>query len=80
MTGEDTSINLLDRPIIEKIDKESKESSSDELDFLEFNDVTKRAIKDVQLDKEPPKDLKSDEDEYQFVNQVVNPVAKIKPT
>ena len=86
LTGEDTGIKLLDRPVTEKIDEESEESekseesSSDEPDFLELNDATKRASKDVQLDKEPPEVLESDEDEYQFINQSVNPIAKAKPS
>ena len=50
------------------------------IDFLELNDATKKASKEVQLDKEPPEVLESDEDEYQFVNQVVNSVAKVKPS
>ena len=41
LTGEDTGIKLLDRPVTEKIDEESEESSGDELDFLELNDATK---------------------------------------
>ena len=80
LTGEDTSIKLLDRPVTEKIDEESKESSGNEPDFLELNDATERASKEVQLDKEPPEALESDEDEYQFVNQPVNPIAKVKPS
>ena len=80
MTGKDTGIKLFDRPVTEKIDKESEESSGDEPDFLEHNDATKRANKKVQLDKEPPEVLESDEDEYQFLNQVVNPIAKVKPS
>ena len=78
LTGEDTGIKLLDRPVTEKIDEESEESSGDELDFLELNDATKQASKEVQLDKEPPEVLGSDEDEYQFVNQPINPIAKAK--
>ena len=78
LTSEDIGIKLLDRSVTEKTDEESEESSGDEPDFLEFNDTTKTASKEVQLDKEPPEVLESDEDEYQFVNQVVNPVAKDK--
>ena len=80
MTNEDTGIKLLDRLVTEKIDEESEESLGDEPDFLELNDATKRASKEVQLDKEPPETLESDKDEYQFVNQVVNPIAKVKPS
>ena len=50
LTGEDTGIKLLDIPVTEKIDEESEESSGDEPDFLELNDATKRASKEVQLD------------------------------
>ena len=64
LTGEDTGIKLLDRPVTEKIDKEFEESSDDVPDFLDLNDATKRASKEVQLDKEPPEALESDEDEY----------------
>ena len=64
MTGKDTGIKLLDRPVTEKIDEEFEESSGDEPDFLELNDATKRASKEVQLDKEPSEVLESDEDEY----------------
>ena len=80
MTSEDTGIKLLDRPVTEKTDEESEESSDDEPDFLELNDTTKTASKEVQLDKEPSKVLDSDEDEYQFVNQAVYPIAKVKPS
>ena len=80
LTGEDTGIKLLDRLVTEKTDKESKESSGDEPNFLELNDATKRASKEVQLDEEPPEVLESDKDEYEFVNQAVNPIAKVKPS
>ena len=78
LTDKDTGIKLLDRLVAEKIDEKSEESSDDEPDFFELNNATKRASKEVQLDKEPPKAFESDEDEYQFVNQVVNPVVKVK--
>ena len=68
LTGEDTSIKLLDRPVTKKTDKESEESSGDEPNFLELNGATRRASKEVQLDKEPLEVFESDEDEYQFVN------------
>ena len=80
MTREDTGIKLLDRPVTEKIDEEPEESSGDEPNFLKLNDVTKTASKEVQLDKEPPEALESNEDKYQFVNQAVNPIAKAKPS
>ena len=51
----------------------------DELDFLEPNNATKKASKEVQLDNEPPEALEIDEDEYQFVNQAVSPIVKVKP-
>ena len=80
LTGEDTGIKLLDRPVTEKTDEETEESSGDKLDFLELNDAMKTASKEAQLDKEPPEVLESDKDEYQFVNQPVNPIAKVKPS
>ena len=80
LTGEDTSIKLLDRLVTEKKDEKSEESSGDELDFFKLNDITKTASKEVQLDKEPLEVLESDKDEYQFVNQAVNSVAKVKPS
>ena len=64
LTGEDSGVKILDRPVTKKIDEESEESSRDEPDFLEFNDATIRASKEVQLDKEPPEALESDKDEY----------------
>ena len=79
MTDEDTGIKLLDRPVTKKTDQESEESSGDEPNFLELNDATKTTSKEVRLDKEPPEALESDEDEYHFVNQAVNPIAKVKP-
>ena len=78
LTSEDTGIKLLDRLVTEKTDEESEESSGDEPNFLELNDAIKKASKEVQLDKEPLEVLESDENEYQFVNQAVNPVAKVK--
>ena len=76
LTGQDAGVKILDRLVTEKIDEESKESSNDEPDFLELNDATKRASKEIQLDKEPPEALESNKDEYQFVN----PIAKVKPS
>ena len=80
LTSEDTSIKLLDRPVTKKIEDEFDESSDDELDFIELNNATKKATKQVQLDNEPSKVIEPHEDEYQFVNQAINPIVKVKPS
>ena len=80
LTSEDIGIKLLDRPVTEKTEDESDKSSDDEPDFIELNNATKKATKQVLLDNEPSEVIKPDEDEYQFVNQAINPIAKVKPS
>ena len=81
LTGEDTSVKMLDREPLEE-DKEGKEeseeSSEDELDFLELNEAMQKATKEVRLEDNPPDLLEQDEDEYQFVNRPSSPVFKRK--
>ena len=64
LTGEDINIKLLDRPVTEKTEDGSDESLVDEPDFIELNNATKKATKQVQLDNEPSKVIEPDEDEY----------------
>ena len=62
---------LAREPIQEKKEgeEESEESSEDEPDFLELNEATQKATKEVQLEDNLPDLLEQDEDEYQFVNK-----------
>ena len=62
------------------MEDEYDEFLEDEPDFIELNNATKKATKQVQLDNEPSKVIKPDDDEYQFINQGVNPVFKVKPS
>ena len=67
LMGEDTSIKMLARePIQEEKEgeEESEESSEDEPDFLELNEATQKATKEVRLEDNPPDLLEQDEDEY----------------
>ena len=74
LTGEDTGVKILDR----QVENEFDQSSDDEPDFIEMNNATKKATKQVQLDNEPSEVIELDENEYQFVNQAINPIAKVK--
>ena len=56
----DTGIKILDREPIEE------EKEEEEPDFLELNEATQKATKEVQLDDDPPILLEANEDEYQF--------------
>ena len=57
LTGEDTGIKMLARePIQEEKEgeEEYEESSEDEPDFLELNEATQKATKEVWLEDNPP--------------------------
>ena len=50
LTGEDTGLKMLARETIQEekgSEEESEESSEDELDFLELNEATQKATKEV---------------------------------
>ena len=81
LTGEDTGLKMLARELIPKEkegEEESEESSEEELDFLELNEATQKATKEVWLEDHLPDLLEQDEDEYQFVNRPPSPVFKRK--
>ena len=81
LTGEDTGIKMLAKePIQEEKEGEekSKESYEDEPDFLELNEATQKATKEVRLEDNLPDVLEQDKDEYQFVNKPSSPVFKKK--
>ena len=81
LTGEDTGLKMLAKETIQEekeSEEESEESSEDELDFLELNEATQKATKEVRLEDNPPDMLEQDEDEYQFVNKPSSPVFKRK--
>ena len=81
LTGEDTDIKMLARePIQEEKEgeEESEESFKEEPNFLELNEATQKATKEVRLEDNPPDLLEQDEDEYQFVNRPSSSVFKRK--
>ena len=81
LTSEDTGIKMLARePIPEEKEgeEESEESFEEEPDFLELNEATQKATKEVQLEDNPLDLLEQDEDEYQFVNRPPSLVFKRK--
>ena len=81
LMGEDTGIKMLNREPLEEEkegEEESEESSKDEPNFLELNEATQKATKEVRLEDNPPDLSEQDEDEYQFVNGPSSPVFKRK--
>ena len=81
LTGEDTGLKMLARETIqeEKLgEEEFEKSSEDEPDFLELNEATQKATKEVRLEDNPPDVLEQDEDKYQFVNRPSSLVFKRK--
>ena len=57
LTGKDTGIKMLAREPIQKEkegEEESEVSSEDEPDFLELNEATQKATKEVRLEDNPP--------------------------
>ena len=67
LTGEDTGLKMLARETIQEEkggEEESEESSEDEPDFLELNEATQKATKEVRLEDNPPDVLEQNEDEY----------------
>ena len=79
LTDEDTGVKMLNRePIEEKKEgeEESEESSKEKPDFLELNEATQKATKEVRLEDNPPDMLEQNEDEYQFINRPSSPVFK----
>ena len=81
LMGEDTGIKMLAKePIQEEQEgeEESEESSEDEPDFMELNEATQKATKEVRLEDNPPDLLEQDDDEYQFVNRSSSPIFKRK--
>ena len=65
LIGEDTSVKMLNRQLIDEEKDEGEEfeeSSEEEPNFLEINEATQKATKDVQLEDDQPIIL--DEDEY----------------
>ena len=59
-------------------EEEFEESFEDEPDFMELNEATQKATKEVWLEDNPPDLLEQDKDEYQFVNRPSSPVFKKK--
>ena len=81
LKGEDTGIKMLVREPLEEEkegEEESVESSEGEPDFLELNEATQKASKEVRLKDNLPNLLEEDEDQYQFVNRPSSPVFKRK--
>ena len=80
LIGKDTNIKMLNRQSVDekKEEKESEKSSKEEPDFLELNEATQKATKEVQLHDNSPEMLEQNEDEYQFVNRPTSPVFKNK--
>ena len=66
LTGEDMGLKMLARETIQEEkggEEESKESCEDEPDFLELNEATQKATKEVRLEDNPPDVLEQDDDE-----------------
>ena len=81
LKGEDTGVKMLNREPIEEEkegEEEFEESSEKELDFLELNEATQKATKEVRLEDNPANMLEQNEDEYQFINRPSSPVFKSK--
>ena len=64
LTGKGTGVKILNRQVTKEMEEEFEESSGDERDFLELNDATKKATKEVQLNNKYSKVLEIDEHEY----------------
>ena len=78
LTGEDTGLKMLAKEPIPEEKEGEEESSKEEPDFLELNEATQKATKEVRLENHLPDLLEQDEDEYQFVNRPPSPVFKRK--
>ena len=68
MIGKDTRIKILEKEPAKKVKEKFEESSNNKPNFIELNDATKRATKEVQLDIESLEILELDEDTWKFLN------------